>query len=219
MKTRTRILVSSAVLAVGLAQASIGQELEATRSGPYLGVGVGGAIPQFDGERFFGRLSNEASIENENSLAINARIGWRLLPFLAAEVQYEWTDEFRMRTFDATCAKARSQIVTGNLKLIAPLETVQPYVLAGVGAGHYDLDIKDIQFSNSESCSPQNGYGSSQTKWEMTGRFGVGMDFYLTRGILMNFEAATLYSDDEFLGERWPYVSLISFPGTLILIP
>lgn len=208
MKTRIRILVSSAVLALGLVQASVGQELEATRSGPYIGVGVGGAIPTFDGEDFFGRLDNQASIDNNNSLAVNVRLGWRLLPFLAAEVQYEWTDEFRMRTFGSTCAKASSQLVTGNLKLIAPLETVQPYLLAGVGAGHYDLDIEDISFGVNDSCTPQNGYKASQTQWEMAGRFGGGFDFYITRGILMNFEAASVISEDEFLGKRWPYVSL-----------
>lgn len=208
MTTRSLLLVCSAILTLAFPGPGVGQDLEATRSGPYLGVGLGGAIPQFDGEHFFGRQENEASINNENSLAVNARVGWRLLPFLAAEIQYEWTEEFRMRTSGSTCAKANSQVVTGNLKLIAPLETVQPYVLAGVGAGHYDLDINNIAFSNVESCSPQNGYSSSQTEWELTARFGVGMDFYLTRGIVMNFEAATLHSDDEFLGEPWPYVSL-----------
>lgn len=208
MKTRMRILVSGLWLALGLPGAGLGEELETARSGPYLGVAVGGAIPVFDGQHFFGQPVNLASVQNKDTLALNARLGWRLLPFLAAEVQYEWTDEFRMRTLGATCAKVRGQIVTGNLKLIAPLDTVQPYLLAGVGAGHYDLDISEIQTSAFTSCAIQNGYGPSQKKWEMAGRFGGGFDFYITRGILMNFEAASVYSDDKFLGKRWPYVTL-----------
>ena len=126
------------------ATASSADDSENLRSGPYLGLGLGGAIPLIQGETFFVPLSNQASVDNENSFAINVRAGWRLLPFLAAEIQYEWVDEFRMRTRDRTCAKADMQIITGNLRAIAPMGTVQPYLLAGVGASRSHLDVIDV---------------------------------------------------------------------------
>ena len=212
MKIRISAWVLCSLAAATCAAAVSAEEgaadAERIRSGPYLGLGIGGAMPLIRGETFFVPLDNTASINDKNSLAINARIGWRLLPFLAAEVQYEWVDEFQMQTRGRSCAKADMQLITGNIKLIAPTGSVQPYLLAGVGASQSNLDIIEVEFAPENSCMIQNGYQSSQTKWEMAARFGGGLDFYLTRSILMNLEASTIYSDDKFLGEQWPYVSV-----------
>jgi opacity protein-like surface antigen len=204
------------ILTFGFAVAAFAQDGEAdepgsARSGPYLGLSVAGALPNFAGSDMFVNTSpTRPSVQEEPSVGLNARAGWRIFSFLAAEAQYEWIDEWRIKTRDVTCVTADAQVVTGNLRLLVPFRTVHPYLLAGVGAGHFESKVTGKSLGAGFACEPAAGEGSSESEWGLVGRFGGGFDIYLSPHLVVNLETTTLYSEeDEVLGDsNWPYVSI-----------
>jgi opacity protein-like surface antigen len=202
------------VLAFGLGGPAYGQDdspekPESVRSGPYVGVNFAGGIPNFDGKDFFVNPSpTSPAVQEEPSFGINARAGWRIFPFLAVEAQYEWIDEWEIKTRSVTCAIADAQVVTGNLRLLAPFRVVHPYLLAGVGAGLFERAVTGNALGSDFTCEPVPGQGSQASDWELVGRFGGGFDIYVTPHIVLNLESTAVYSDQQLLGTSWPYISI-----------
>jgi len=168
------------------------QDLDSARSGPYLGVNGGVGFPLYDVEsEDLGLDPSEPNpaVNEEISPGVNVRAGWRLLSFLALEAQYEWMGGFEVTTAGNTIADITSHVVTANVRLIAPLPgTLQPYALLGIGAGAYlGSDIGDA--------------------WNVAGRGGVGVDFYVTPHVVFNLETSVVAAGEKILGERFPYVS------------
>jgi len=201
------------VLAFGLGGPAFGQdeeseEPESMRSGPYVGVNFAGGIPNFDGSDLIETLPTRPAVQEEPSFGINARAGWRIFSFLAAEAQYEWIDEWEIKQRNLTCAIADAQIVTGNLRLLAPFRVVHPYLLAGVGAGLFERAVTGNDLGGGFSCEPAQGLSSQASDWALVGRFGGGFDVYLTPHIVFNLESTAVYSDEKLLGTSWPYISI-----------
>jgi opacity protein-like surface antigen len=202
------------LLAFGLAGPAFAEDEEpeqpeSMRSGPYVGVSFAGGLPNFDGSTFFVNASpTQPSVREEPSFGINARAGWRIFSFLAAEAQYEWIDEWEIKTRNVTCAIANAQVVTGNLRLFAPFRVVHPYLLAGVGAGLFERAVTGNSLGSGLTCGVVPGQGAQASDWELVGRFGGGFDIYLTRHLVINLETTTVYSDQQLLNTSWPYVSI-----------
>ena len=185
------------------------EEIASHRSGPYLGVNAGAALPAFDGEYFFTPPAFQARVSEEPSLEFVARAGWRLLPWLAIEAQYEWVDQWKIETKLATCAVASAQIATGNLRVFAPFEAVHPYLLGGAGAGRFKSRVSQKQFDFfGNQCTKTSNVDFSEDEWEPAFRVGGGFDVYVTRGILFNLEVSSVYSDAKPFGEDFPFVSV-----------
>ena len=191
------------------AQGEDSDEDDTTRSGAYVGLAISGGIPAFDGGQMFTIDTNtSADVNEEPSVGLNARVGWRFLPWLATELQYEWMNEFNVETRSQECAKAKAQVLTGNIKLLAPYHAFHPYALAGVGAGRYESETRTIPLPGGLSCSPNPGKHSSQRDWELAARFGLGFDIYLNDHFVINMETTGVYSDERPFGHSWPFVSI-----------
>jgi opacity protein-like surface antigen len=187
-------------------------EIESGRSGPYFGVNLGAAIPNFSFEYFATPPPFNSKTTEETSIEVMARAGWRLLPYLAIEGQYEWVREWELKTKDTTCVKADADIFTGNIRVFAPFDAVHPYLVGGAGAGRYKSRVIQKKFdtfsTGANNCAVTQNVGLTEDEWELAIRLGGGIDVYITRNVVFNLEASTIYSDDEQLGESFPFVSV-----------
>jgi len=191
--------------------ASAEDEIESGRSGPYIGLNAGVAIPNFN-FRHFSTAPPFGSRETEEvSVEVMARAGWRVLPHLAIEGQYEWVREWEMRTKREACTKADAQIFTGNVRIFAPFEAIHPYLVGGAGAGKFKSRARLVRFDTSglNDCTPAPGMGGgTEEDWELAVRLGGGLDVYITRHVTFNLEASTIYAPDKVWDEDFPFVSI-----------
>jgi opacity protein-like surface antigen len=183
-------------------------EFDTVRAGPYLGISIAGGIPTFDGNNLTTVTTPSPSDVNEEpSIGINARAGWRIVSWAAAEVQYEWMNEFKVETRGEDCANVNAQVLTGNLRLFAPHHSFHPYVLAGVGSARLERESRTIAIGD-EQCMPRAGKRRKERNWEFAARFGIGFDMYLTEHVVLNLEATGVHTEDATLEHNWPFVSL-----------
>ncbi|MFT4569397.1 MAG: opacity protein-like surface antigen [Hyphomicrobiaceae bacterium] len=134
------------------------------RNGFYL-IGAGSyAFEDFDGE--FSELADDTG-------GFNARVGYRFHPNVAAEIEYEWFDDFSKSSDIAEVDEAWA--LTANAKLYAMTGCIQPYLLLGVGLMSADVDV--------------SGSGSTE---EFLGRVGLGTDVYVTENIAVTGDATYL---------------------------
>lgn len=152
--------------------------------GFYLGVGGSYVTDTFENsvQDALADAGIGVSIDVDESWGANAVVGYRLLPFLAIEAEYEWIDEFDIRGNGTTVASLEAQSVTGNLKWIVPTWRIQPYLLTGLGATRWELE-DDL------------GLGLSDTRWDLAGRLGLGLDLYLTHHLLLTAGANAVLTD------------------------
>jgi opacity protein-like surface antigen len=177
-----------------------------SRSGAYVGIGgvytlnsliedqVDDAFPGFD-------------IDVDDSAGVSAVLGYRMLPFLSAELQYEYIDGFDISAAGTKLVTVRAHTVTGNLKAIAPIWRVQPYLLAGAGVVRWDFDDK-------------TGLGLvSGGETAFAGRVGAGADLYLTRNIVLNAGVNAVLTDTSIDalpgGDDIDYLFYITAGGSL----
>jgi opacity protein-like surface antigen len=165
-----------ALLAPGFASAQ-----DYDRFGPYIGAGGSfvTAIWEDDLEDELG-----VSVDVDDAWGANARLGLRLLSFLAVEAQYEWLDDYGVEVAGIDIAKLESHALTGNLKLFLPIWRVQPYLLAGVGFA--DIDLED-----------KIGFGLSGSETNLAFRGGLGFDVYVTEHIALYAEGSVLLVDQD----------------------
>jgi len=102
-----------------------------------------------------------------NSQGLSAYIGWRFLESWGIDFQYEWQHGFAT-TFSGAAGEANAHVLTLNGRYyipFIPFERIQPYGLVGLGL---------FQTSRTD--------GALKTaKGDFTGRFGGGLDIYLTK--------------------------------------
>ena len=161
---------------------------------PGLYVGLSGVFQTnpFEGE-IEDLLQDEADpvdldLTFEDSGGFSALLGYRLASFFAAELQYEFIDEYDIR---AEVGPAEGKIysltghtLTANGKFIAPIWRVQPYVLVGVGFSSFDVDRGSLAPLIEALDSEIDINGGTQTSF--AGRLGLGIDLYLTENIVLN---------------------------------
>jgi opacity protein-like surface antigen len=89
------------------------------RTGIYLGVAGTYGLENFD-----------APGPVDNSLGVNARVGYRVIPRLAFEVQAEWVEGFRLK---GTGVDVETWVMTANARAYFTEARIQPYLLVGIG--------------------------------------------------------------------------------------
>ena len=131
--------------------------------------------------------SNQESCgdELENSFGMNIRVGYRFNRWVAVEGQVEW-----MAGFDAkdvsnlqpnppipglTSASLDTLAFTVNARFYPLIGRIQPYALIGLGGVN--------SWANTN-------LGNTDTFTSFAGRFGVGLDFYITPNIALTSEFA-----------------------------
>ena len=112
------------------------------------------------------------------SLGVNARLGYRFHPHIAAEAQFEWIDGWDLLDLDTRNLFRVERIVTGsaNIKGFILTNRIQPYGVLGMGATHIRETDEDT--------------GAHQSKTEFSVRVGAGADWYVTEALGLNLEAS-----------------------------
>ena len=192
--------LTALTLALPVLAAADGAEYK--RSGWYAGLGASGIVHLFDDEieKHFGK-----QVDMRDAVGLNARAGYRLASWFAAELQYEWvpgldlvTDELTFDvpgfpgnpvTFpDSDLATLTAHTVTLNGKLLLPVRRIHPYLLGGVGFVRYHLHDLTNGFAASQ------GLDFEHTATAFAGRVGLGSDFYITENFLLNLEITAVLS-------------------------
>ncbi len=160
------------------------------RFGPYFGVSGAFGYPLFE-DQISGATGGA---EFDPSWGLNARVGLRVLPFLAVEAQYEW-----MAGFDVTGLPVAADVeidghtLTGNLRFFVPVWEVHPYVLTGIGVTRYKIDLGPLGRADQD---------------RFAGRLGGGLDMYLTEHVVVNFEATALLTLNDLEFDQGSITSL-----------
>ncbi len=168
------------------------------RRGFYMGLGFAYGFGDFYENAIEDEIPIRVNVDDAPGL--NARVGYRVLSFLAFEAHYEWINDFNLDLSGLDVADQTTHTITGNLKLLLPLWRFQPYLMLGVGAQYYDIG------SNLTGLLEDND-------WAFAGRPALGIDFYITRHLVFNVEGAGVIAVTDLSGtlssvDTLPYVSV-----------
>jgi len=169
------------------------------RTGIYAGIDFGGTFyldVKDDLDETLDALGLSGHTEEEEPLGFGARVGYRFLPNLAGEVQFQWYSGAKVRftgnvlgdpktQFEQTTfLKLETLTLTGNLKAYLLTGRIQPFLLAGGGLIHHDTeDVRGIG---------QGGKGD-----DFTGRFGGGIDLYFNRNVVLVLDTSYLLTTGD----------------------
>jgi opacity protein-like surface antigen len=144
------------------------------RNGFYLIGAATYAIEDFDIDDELGEAagpSDSGSSLFDDSWGFNVRGGYRFHPHVAAEVEYDWYDDF----LDVDGASLEAWALTANLKLYALTGCIQPYALLGAGMASFDASVDGEGLADEE---------------DFVARFGGGVDVYVTENIAITGDAS-----------------------------
>jgi hypothetical protein len=141
------------------------------RIGPYVSAAVSYAVPAFQGI-----LKN---LDVDNGWGFNVRGGYRLNEYFAIEGHYEYINDFPL---DQGGPRIWFNTFTVNGKLILPLGRFQPFLYGGPGFQNVNADFDQA-----------GNYGDTY----FAGRFGTGLDLYLTEQISILLDASYVIGPDD----------------------
>ena len=116
---------------------------------------------------------SERSREGSVSLGVNGSIGYRTGPHFAVEVEGEWLDTIETHSFVGTDQDFDIWLTTLNLKGFYPIWRFHPFVLAGAGVMHAEVE-SDLFFGS-----------ASASDTDFVGRIGVGSEVVLAGGLAL----------------------------------
>lgn len=122
-----RIAALAGLLSAGMAAAAHAQSDDDFSMHPYLSVAGSWGIEQFDDD----------GVRVDDGVGLDTRIGFRVLPYLSAEAQWEY-----FPGFDTSLGDVRVHTLTGNVKAFLVNENTgpfEPYAVGGVGQLFSDL--------------------------------------------------------------------------------
>ncbi len=165
------------------------------RPGPYVGLGMAGGFPEFNG----------VARDSGDSPGFNVRGGYRFNDYVAVEALYEYMNDFGTRRRDFFSDRATGNLSTNNFnvmgKLFVPIpgvDTLQPYVSGGLGFLNVDgadrLHATDGTLRRIESGT------------ELAGRVDGGVDYYLTHRIATFLDAGYVMPTEQL--DHLHYISL-----------
>ena len=168
-------------------------EVDYNRHGFYLGVG-----PSFFAENFEGDIGRLGA---DNTWGFHVRAGYRFLDFLAVEGLYEYANDFGVEIDQDNRYDLETNVFTTNLKAIAPLGRVQPFLGGGVG------------FMRPEQSRVGVFQNFDWDEFAFAGRVNGGLDFYLTPQISIGADANWVIPTGDL--EDLEYIS-VNFGGRFI---
>jgi opacity protein-like surface antigen len=143
------------------------ETVDYARDGAYVGLGGLYAVEMFDD-------NTPTGARTDNSWGFEAHAGYRFHPHAAAELRYEWFNEFDLDPGHidgwAISVNGKGYVLTGRF---------QPYGLVGLGFMHGDGSAGNF----AGAAHPSNGFMM---------RFGGGIDVYATENIVIGPEFAYL---------------------------
>jgi len=144
--------------------------------GPYIGLHVVGAPEAY---RSSARRHVGGNRNIDGSFGFGARIGYRFLPHIAAELHTEWIEGFDLQQFRGDHSEIRTWTNTVNGKFFFGHARLQPYAMVGMG------------LQRAWVRNPRPG-GVNFDDVAFVGRFGGGLDFHLTPHLALNLESSYL---------------------------
>lgn len=205
MKRALHLTALPVLLLVSTANPATADEFD--RSGVYLGVGGTGAVHLVQ-DAFETALGPGSELSA--SAGVNARLGYRVVSWFAIEAQYEWVHGFDASTgISGDRARLSAHTITADLKFILPTWRIQPYLLLGPGASHYQVkNTADLASTLSARLTSPLAFLSpsfgppllvqDSSEWAVAGRVGVGLDAYITRNVLLNLEVSGVLTANNF---------------------
>lgn len=171
MRLRTLFVCLALLLAL---PALAGADEGYARRGLYLGL-----HSSYAGELFESAIEDSLpgiDLEVDDSRSLQARIGYRLFSWLALEAQAELYDDYNIQLLGVDAAELDGWSLTLMGKWYPLTGRIQPYLLAG--GGYMEVNLSD-----------QLSLGLSEDGSGSVAQGGAGLDFYLTRHLLVNVEA------------------------------
>jgi opacity protein-like surface antigen len=154
------------------------EDSEFARPGPYVQIGLSAAVyPQLEDEieDLAVALGYVPEVEVEYTMGGNVRAGYRIHPWVAAELTYEYLAVAEAELDGSDFANIRTWAFTGNVKVFPFHGRFQPFLLAGFGAVNQRI---------------RNGGDSEDTV--AAGRFGLGFDVYEGRNFALSIDTTYL---------------------------
>jgi opacity protein-like surface antigen len=180
---RKRLCVASVVLlAVFAAPSARADDPDFARTGPYVGIGGTYALNLL--ESSFDDVLDFNNVDVGDTWGVNARVGYRALRWLSAEVEYEYLNNFNVSSDGVDLADLRAQTISANVRFIAPIKRFQPYLCLGAGATLFTLDDNIVPGLEVDHSS-------------FSGRLGVGFDVYATQNIVLGVGADAVLTTAE----------------------
>jgi opacity protein-like surface antigen len=189
-------VIASAILTAAFSASA--QDSEFARSGPYLGIA--GSVGFYTGledeiEEIALALGYIVTADVDASLGFNARAGYRVSPWVAVELEYEHLLPADAEVEGIEFAEVRTLAFTGNVKVYPLHGRFQPFVIAGLG-------------SASQRLEDSFGAGLEETDTVAAGRFGGGLDAYVTRNVALSLEVTYLLPFSDLNEADGNYVSI-----------
>jgi hypothetical protein len=179
------------------------------RHGPYLGLAGTFGVPLRLAEAVDttlpdprpGRVIAIEGVDAESSIGYHARVGYRFHSRAAAEIHFEYLDEFNVTardgqrpepTANASILSVEAWTLTADLKAFLLTGRVQPYGVLGLG----------LMDSRTE---PTSGGGQA-----FVGRMGAGLDLYLSPHFAVSVDVtyvlpAGSLQDLQYLSFGWGF--------------
>ncbi len=175
----SRVLLLSTILILAGPGPALSQDGDFDRSGFYGGIALGGAVyteVKDDLEDALASIGYALSVDVEAPPGLDVRAGYRFHPRIAGEVQLQWFPKAQIQIEDIDAFDLETLVLTGNAKGYLLTGRFQPFVLVGGGLMHFNLK-DDV------------GLGTSEKGTAFAARFGGGVDFYLSRNIVIALDA------------------------------
>lgn len=113
-------------------------------------------------------------LDADEGVGIEFYGGYRLSPYVAFELEFEMIPDVDVDLGGSgKIGELETWAITSNMKMFVLTGRIQPYGLMGLGVLHGDL-------GNS------SGTGLSRTDLNFAFRFGAGLDFYITKHIVVS---------------------------------
>jgi len=147
-------------------------------TGVYLGLSiavVGYTQVEDDLEDMLAAIGYVIEVDAWAGVGPDARLGYRLHPRLAAEIQFQYASPSKIEFENVKVMEIENWILTGNVKGYILTGRIQPFLLAGVGMMHFEVQDKV-------------GLGANEDGRDLAARFGVGADFYIVPSLLVSLD-------------------------------
>ena len=176
-----RLFILLSILALCLAGAAQADDFD--RPGFYVGAGGGAAFDFLDGaiEEATGGIFDLTA-----GGSFNLRGGYRVASWFAVEGMYEGSWGIGTRALGIEFGNLSYNGLLVNAKFIVPVWRLQPYFILGVGA----------QGAKYDGLGPQDGLDLS--RWDFMVRTGIGLDAYVNKHWVVNFEVTPSVSVRTF---------------------
>jgi hypothetical protein len=169
-----------------LTQDDEGEEEGYDRRGFYVALSPSYARENFSNAAVDSLRDTSNSVTNlknndDDSFGVTGRGGYRCHPYVSAELQFEWLDDFEGAATTATGtvrSKLEPLVMTTNVKGHLLTGRFQPFVLFGGGFMRMEAKALNTSFRD--------------TDVDVALRFGGGLDIYATESIVVSVEGSYL---------------------------